>query len=658
MLSFLNTEGGLTVQFKGKTVLAHTEKEPFALALTQKIEYKSTRGSFRVKEKILKAVALSSVRSEKENEIIFSDGGINLVLYFTLHKGILKISLKSNHNGGFSFRLPSQRDEGIFGGGEQFRQLNLKGERVENFVSEHITLKPIIQKTVLSFLPYRTKRHSEIHSYSPMSTFVSSRLYAIRFHTDGYGVSDFSDEGVSVFRFSKLPSLVSYVAEGSFSEIGRQLALDLANNQYLPSWCHDGMILGVQGGIDRAEGKVLAMAERGARICGVWCQDWSGKKVTAAGKQVYWNWEADSEMYPDLKSRVAKLAASGVQFLGYINPYLVVDSNLYCLCKERGYLIKNREGSIYHIKSTTFNAGMMDLTNPGMVDFLKNVIIKKNMLDLGIRGYMADFGEYLPVDAVLFDGDAEELHNEWPTVWARINREAISEAGLEKEAMFFTRSGYNEAQCHTPIMWNGDQHTDFSLDYGLPCVMPASFNLGFSGLTLTHSDIGGFISFSKLRRDAELFVRWMEMNTFSPLMRSHETIRPDINVQYDSDGVMEHTVRLTNIHARMKPYIERCVENARGGIPAIAPDFYYSSDFTLHRDEYSYFFGPDIFVSPVIKRGEALRKVHLPEGTWVHFFTKKEYSGGSSIEIAAPLGTPAAFFRKDSEFAELFENCI
>lgn len=54
---------------------------------------------------------------------------------------------------------------------------------------------------------------------------------------------------------------------------------------------------------------------------------------------------------------------------------------------------------------------------------------------------MADFGEYLPVDCVLHDGDPALLHNRWPVLWAKLNREAIEEAGAS-DAFFFMRSGY------------------------------------------------------------------------------------------------------------------------------------------------------------------------------------------------------------------------
>jgi alpha-glucosidase len=44
-----------------------------------------------------------------------------------------------------------------------------------------------------------------------------------------------------------------------------------------------------------------------------------------------------------------------------------------------------------------------------------------------------------------------------------------------------------------------------------------------SGLTRTHSDIGGYTSFFiALQRDTELLMRWAEHAVFTPVMRTHE----------------------------------------------------------------------------------------------------------------------------------------
>ena len=308
---------------------------------------------------------------------------------------------------------------------------------------------------------------------------------------------------------------------------------------------------------------------------------------------------------------------------------------------------------MYHIKSTTFDAGMLDLTNPEAVRFIKDELIKKNMLDLGMSGWMADFGEYLPVDCVLHEGDPHELHNRWPVLWAKINREAVEEYGAA-DAMFFSRSGYLGVQEYAPILWNGDQHTDTTRDYGLPCVMPASFSLGFSGVPLVHCDIGGFFSFGKLKRNGELFVRWMEMACFSLLMRSHESIRPWANAQFDAPEVLPHTVRLTKIHAALRPYLERCLAQAAEGLAVLRPDFWETMNFGASREPYAYFLGDELFVAPVIDLRRSERAVHLPAGDWVHLWTKERYAGGADYTVPAPLGQPPVFYRADGEFAPLF----
>ena len=76
--------------------------------------------------------------------------------------------------------------------------------------------------------------------------------------------------------------------------------------------------------------------------------------------------------------------------------------------------------------------------------FVVDVIIKKNLLDLGIGGWMADFGEYVPVDAVFHNGKTgREMHNLLPVLFAKVNREAVEEAGKLNEVVFFMRAGFS-----------------------------------------------------------------------------------------------------------------------------------------------------------------------------------------------------------------------
>ncbi len=653
-------EGGLRLQFKGHTVVEHGESTPFATAIRMQKTYRARFGSVKIREKVERQVPLTRVEILEQGPdravLTVSADGVTLTLTAMVEQGALRVTLSATEGYAYRFRFPSTPEEAIFGGGEQYRKLNLKGERVVNFVSEHIKYRFVVEKAILPRCLYREKPLRHIGTYAPMPTYVSSRLYAIRFDVSCDGKAVFQKPMESTYVFNQCPRSFLYVAEDSFREINRRLNADLPVREQLPDWCYDGFILGVQSGIETVTEKAFRMLDQGAKVCGVWCQDWSGEKITKVGKQVYWNWSADNRLYPNLAEGITRLKERGVHFLGYINPYLLKDAEIYNYCKEKGWLITHSDGSVYHIMTTTFQAGMMDLTNPDMVDYLKHTLIQKNMLDLGMDGYMADFGEYLPVDCVLHDGNPALLHNEWPVLWAKINREAVEEYG-NPDVMFFTRSAYSGAQSHTYIMWNGDQHTDFTKDYGLPCVMPATFNLGFSGLPVVHSDVGGFFTLGRLHRDAEVFVRWEEMCAFSPMMRSHETIRPWINAQYDSPGVAPYTVKLSRIHAKLKPYLQHCMEEAREGIPVMRPDFYHCNDYSRHSEDYAYFLGEDLFVAPVIQRGATARQLTLPEGNWIHLFSGQPYTGGPCT-VAAPLGEPAVFYREDSSFAPVFEALI
>lgn len=653
MKDLIINERSWLIKTDGRIAVQHTPDQPFATVLKREKTYVTDRGSVKETISVTETSPLTEFE-EKGEELILSGSGHELRI--RIEQAERGIVLRFTGEKGFAYRfnLPAEEKEAVFGGGEQYRQVNLRGEQVVNFVSEHITVKTILEKAIKPRFMYREKKASEIGSYAPMPVFVTDAGRLIRFDVGSDGVSVFRKEPFS-FTFDACPKDLTILFGDSFEELLTRYTERYPNRMGVPEWCHDGMILGVQGGTEAILSKAFAMLDAGAKVSAVWSQDWSGENRTVMGKQVWWNWEVDERLYPNLKGAIEKLNQRGVRFLAYINPYLVKDGRLYEVCREKGYLITRTDGSVYHIRSTTFDAGMLDLTNPDAVRYIKDELIKKNMLDLGISGWMADFGEYLPVDCVLHDGDPKALHNQWPVLWAKVNREAIEESGKD-DIMFFMRSGYLGIQNYAQILWNGDQHTDLTKDYGMPCVMPASFSLGFSGVPAVHCDIGGFFSIGKLKRNEELFTRWMEMCTFSLMMRSHESIRPWANAQFDAPSVISHTVRLTNIFAALKPYRLEQEMKLKKGIPPMRPDFWKLGKFAASKDPYSYFFGEDLFICPVIEYKAKQRKVSLPEGEWVHQWTGKPYSGNTSFTIDAPVGYLPAFYRKDSSYSELFES--
>jgi len=242
--------------------------------------------------------------------------------------------------------------------------------------------------------------------------------------------------------------------------------------------------------------------------------------------------------------KIKELRERGIRFLGYINPYIAVEGYLFKEASKKGYLAKNNKGQDYLVEFGEFYAGVVDFTIPEAYEWYK-VVIKKEMIDFGLSGWMADFGEYLPTDVILNNGvSAEIMHNAWPAIWAKINREAVEEAGKLQDVTFFMRAGYTGSQKYCTMMWAGDQNVDWSLDDGLASVIPAALSLGMTGCGLHHSDIGGYTTLFEMKRTKELFMRWAEMAAFTPVMRTHEGNRPEDNWQFDSDDeTLEHLQR-------------------------------------------------------------------------------------------------------------------
>ncbi len=551
----------------------------------------------------------------------------------------------------FRFTIPSHKDEKIYGCGETYSKFNLKGERVRIFVAEHQNTSRITRKLVREMVageqPFRQSPFRIYESYYAQPTFVSDDCYFVHCDTTRYAEFDFRREDTITFNLQE-PAEIVFSRGTDFTQLSERLSELLGRQKELPDWIYDGAILAIQGGTDVVQQKIDTALNAGIRLTGVWSQDWCGCRRTGFGYQVMWNWEYDQELYHDLKDKIKEWNAKGIHFLGYINPFMAIEKRLYQYAHEKGYCVKDKNGEDYLVTITTFPAAMIDFTNPEAYDWYKS-LIKENMIGIGLSGWMADFGEYLPVDCVLYDGsDPEKVHNTWPAIWAKMNREALEECGVRDKVFFFTRAGFTGTVKESTMMWTGDQHVDWSLDDGLISVVPATLSLAMSGYGITHSDAGGYTTVMNMRRTKELLMRWTEMNAFTPLLRTHEGNQPVNDVQFDADEeLLAHMAKFSRVHAALKPYLQKLVkETEEKGTPVMRPLFYHYNEEQAKEEMSEYLLGRDILVAPVYIKEARVRNVYLPDDRWISFRTGIEYHGGT-YSIPAPIGKPPVFYRKD-----------
>lgn len=557
-------------------------------------------------------------------------------------------------------RVEAQPGERVFGGGEQMSYFDLSGREFPLWTSE-----PGVGRDKKSEITFQADKLGGAggdywHTNYPQPTFLSTRRYALHVETTAYSAFDFRRASFHEIEVWAVPERVSFHGARSFEALVSRLSTRFGRQPALPEWLMNGAIIGLKDGAN-SFARLEKYLEAGCAVSALWCEDWVGVRDTSFGRRLFWDWRANENWYPRLGEEIARLRDRGIRFMGYVNPYLAVDGLLFEEAEAAGHLAKDASGGTYRVDFGEFDCGVVDFTSPAACAWFEERVIGQELIDKGLSGWMADFGEYLPVDVVLSDGsDPLLMHNAWPVLWAAVNARAVENRGMTGEALFFMRAGYSGVQRHCPLLWAGDQSVDFSRHDGLVTVICGALSSGLVGNAYHHSDIGGYTSLFGNVRTAELMIRWAEMAAFTPVMRTHEGNRPRENLQFDdSPELLAHFARMTRIWKALTPYLRTLIAEAREtGLPCQRPLFlHFEHDPRAFETQEAYLYGRDLLVAPVWRAGERSWTTYLPAGAdWVHVWSGREIAGGQDAEVPAPFGEPPVFYREGSAFAELFAS--
>ena len=662
MFEFISENGQNRLLLNGRVLLSENKTAPIFFVGNGEPEIEMYRGNFQIEDHVAERLPLTAETVTQDGDDILLDYGDLLSLRIRLagDHAELFFTQKDPTLNRLWLRVQADADENIWGCGEQMSYFDLRGRHFPLWTSE-----PGVGRDKTTRLTQRVDADSRgggdyYNTNFPQPTYVSGRRYYLHADTTAYADFDFRDPAFHELCFWEIPFCIRIEAAKSFPELLEKETAFFGRQPELPDWVYNGLILGLQGGTERVSDLLEKTLTHNIPVAGVWCQDWCGKRVTSFGKRLQWDWHFHPEMYPDLPKEIEKLHARGIRFLGYINPYLVEDGDLFRKGLENDVFARRSDGSVYLVDFGEFNCGVVDLTDPKAYAWFKDEVIRAHSIDIGIDGWMADFGEYLPTDdIVLHNGKSPLLeHNHWPALWAQCNYDAVSESGKLGDVVYFMRAGYTGSQKYCTLLWAGDQSVDFSRHDGLCTVICAALSAGMSGCGLTHSDIGGYTSLYDNIRTKELFLRWAEMAAFTAVMRTHEGNRPETNFQYyEDDDCMDRLARLVGIYKALSPMLRELVrENAAVGLPVQRPLFlHYEDDPRCRTEQFEYLLGRDVLVAPVWQAGQTERTVYLPDDSWVHLWTGEKFGQGEHT-VPAPLGSTPVFYREGSLWSALLEQ--
>ncbi|VAH76007.1 unnamed protein product [Triticum turgidum subsp. durum] len=586
----------------------------------------------------------------------------------------------------------SERDERFYGFGEQFSCMEFKGRRVPVLVQEQGIGRGDQPITfAANLLSYRSGGNWST-TYAPSPFYMTSKMRSLYLEGYDYSIFDLTKpDRVQIQVYGN--SVQGRILQGeSPTDLITSYTGSTGRPPVLPRWITSGAVVGMQGGTDAVRRVWSQLQDHDVPVSAFWLQDWVGQRKTAIGSQLWWNWEVDDDHYSGWKDLIRDLRRDGVRTMTYCNPCLVpmgekgnARRHLYEEAKELGILVRDEAGEPYMMPNTAFDVAMLDFTNPEASSWFKGIL--RGMADEGVSGWMADFGEGLPLDARLHSGeDPVAAHNRYPELWARVNREFAdewkSEAGEDEGEglVFFVRAGFRESSRWAMLFWEGDQMVSWQANDGIKSSVVGLLSGGLSGIPLNHSDAGGYCTVDlpllRYRRSEELLMRWMEVNAFTVVFRTHEGNKPGSNCQfYSNSRTLAHFARCAKMYKAWEFYrLQLVKEAAEKGLPVARHLFlHYPEDRRVQEMTYQQFLvGTEMLVVPVLDKGRTAVTAYFPTsdgGSWRHVWTGEEFGGGHrsghgslgeatvhgfEAEVSADVGCPAVFVRVGSPVGERF----
>lgn len=312
--------------------------------------------------------------------------------------------------------------------------------------------------------------------------------------------------------------------------------------------------------------------------------------------------------------------------------------------------------------------------------------LNKGVFSLGVDTWWMDSTEpdHLSqkpedLDTKTYLGSFRKVRNAYPLVAVGGVYDHQRETTSDKRVFILTRSAFAGQQRYGANTWSGDINSSWE---SLRNQVPAGLNFSLTGNPNFNSDIGGFFGGVYKRNGGpqnkmfqELYVRWLQYGTFTPMMRSHGTDVPREIYQFGQKGdvVYDAIEKFIKLRYSLLPYIYSASwdvsKNNSSFLRALAMDF--SSDQKTWDINNEYLFGKSLLVAPILnpqytpekfiktdenegwdkkeeKKENALSnvdftqkktvKVYLPAGAdWFDFWTNEKHKGGQEIQKTVNL---------------------
>ncbi|CAG9817998.1 unnamed protein product [Phaedon cochleariae] len=328
------------------------------------------------------------------------------------------------------------------------------------------------------------------------------------------------------------------------------------------------------------------------------------------------DFELDIDRFPTLDKTLDMLKRRGFRVVFTIQPFISTESFNFAEAVSKRLLVSERFSdrripALTRYKSLQ-SAGMLDITNektvPWLLEKLKKVMNKYKFdaffLDMGTA---YDLPHYYHCDRPLANPDQYKV-TFTNSLLGSVPVFGISSAVLRPRPPTFVFLPPFESS------WAGLRGVvPTLLTYGVlgyPFLIPGAVGGDYDAPQLIPKKNGT----EKSLPDEELYIRWLQLAAFLPVVRYHH-----LPSSYGNQNISEiaKSLALTRQN-KVTPKLKKFARVSLNiGLPLIRPLWMLDSeDPNCHQVSDEFSIGDDIIVAPIIDSGRRQREVYLPAGVW------------------------------------------
>jgi alpha-glucosidase len=242
-------------------------------------------------------------------------------------------------------------------------------------------------------------------------------------------------------------------------------------------------------------------------------------------------------------------------------------------------------------------------------------------------------GKYTGLDKF---ANGYEAHNLFGSVWAKSVVEGMASQGLHGRPVI-SRGGPIGGHRYI-VPWPGDTpHGLQFLDIDLNFIRNGGLSL-YSSISV---DLGGFTNRGKGEplEEQNVVRRIINMMPVAPVSKFQGSNDASSALPWLYTTEQQDLFRFyLKLRYRLHPYYySAAIEAYLTGRPILAPlVFDYQDDDNTYDKDFHFMLGRQILVAPVMEKADKWN-LYLPKGKWIHYWTGKEYKGGQTVTVDAPL---------------------